>query len=74
MTEELHSYKYDGEYEEEEDDGDGHCQEVHPSVCKDHCVALELWSCGGLPDHWDQSLLSRDYREGVPRTSLCVLL
>ena len=45
MTEELHSHKYDGEYEEEEDDGDGHCQEVHPSVCKDHCVALglELW-------------------------------
>ena len=43
MTEELHSHKYDGEYGEEEDDGDGHCQEVHPSVCKDHCVALELW-------------------------------
>ena len=44
MTEELDSHEYDGEYEEEEDDGDGHCQkEHHSSVCNYHGVALELW-------------------------------
>ena len=48
VTEELDSHEYDGEYEEEEDDGDGHCQEEHHySVCKYHCVALEGdWTTG----------------------------
>ena len=47
MTEELDSHEYDCENEEEEDDGDGHCQEEHCSVCKHDCVAPEHYQTTG---------------------------